>query len=167
MRPNRLTAQQAEQRELTMLRHAVLTGLLAITAAIITVQIKTPTTQPACTDKAESEPIRITVKSVAGVVEKRDDDGENSKWVHVKAGQTLRPSASIRTGLGAHIMLKFGESNNYVVIGNETSLSLSRYDKNGKKTRPIIGMKHRSIRKLNSPHVKCKYYFLLIKTNHN
>ena len=140
-----------------MLRYAISAGLIAIVSStVIFARPKAPatrpapatTTRPAGDDKAWPESMKVTVKSVTGIAERRDRNVKNGKWEQMKAGDILSEHTIIRTGLGCKTVLQFGEGND-VTIRSGTKIGMSSFSKDGKRVKTFktrLGLKYEEIR---------------------
>lgn len=89
--------------------------------------------------------IQAEVVSVSGCAEKKDAAGGDAKWLPLKAGDTLDALTVIRTGLGARVVLRFGDRGT-VTIRNATKAGISSLAKRGTKVTTHLKLKYGSLR---------------------
>jgi hypothetical protein len=97
-----------------------------------------PTTRPAPAaskpsdeNKAKPAPMKVTVKLVSGIAEKRDADVRNGRWKRIKVGDVLSEDTVIRTGIGGRLVLKFADGG-HAIIKSGTKVAISSIKRNGK-----------------------------------
>lgn len=93
---------------------------------------------------AEPAPMTATVVSVTGIAEKRLTSQPNSKWEPLKAGDVLGELALVRTGLGAKVVLRFGDRGDVTVKGG-TKVGIGTFRKQGTLVRTHLGLKYGSL----------------------
>jgi len=89
--------------------------------------------------------MKVTVESVSGIAESRPDNTKNSKWKLMKVGDILTEQAIIRTGLGAKVVLKFGDSGD-VTIKSGTKIVVFSFRKDGKRVKAKLDLRYGAIR---------------------
>jgi len=121
-----------------MYRYTILIGLVGVLAVGAAAQDKTKVA-------AEGAPLKVTVVSVSGAAEKRDGSDPKAKWAPLKAGDVLGERMTIRTGLGAKVVLRLADGGE-MTIRNVAKVDIGELRRTGKLVKTRLGLKYGSMR---------------------
>jgi len=118
--------------------------LMALTGpAWAQTQSKPAATKPA--DEAKGDKLGITVKEVAGRVQKMVAQDGKETWTPLKAGDTVDEMTVIRTGFRSKVVLQFAD-NSVVEVNRATKMGVAEFRKKGKTVKTRLGLKYGSMR---------------------
>jgi len=149
-----------------MFRYALLLGVVVILASTpVRAQPKAPADDKPAADKAADKPadkpadakaddkdapkgeaLKVTIKSVSGIAEKRSAADAKGKWTPIKVGDVLDELTLVRTGMGnSKVVLEFSDRGD-VTVKRCTKMGIAELRKQGKLVKARFGLKYGAIR---------------------
>lgn len=108
-----------------------------------------PATQPSQQARAQApdpaQEFQAEAVSVTGVAQYRNAADPDGKWTKLASGDVLGQSMILRTGLGAEVVLQFGDRGQ-VTVRSATKIGIAQLAKDGTALRTKLGMKYGSVR---------------------
>jgi len=124
-------------------RLVVCLALLMALTGPVWAQSKPAATKPADAEKGAK--LAITVKEVAGRVQKMVTEDGKKTWAPLKAGEAVDEMTVIRTGFRSKVVLQFSD-NSVVEVHRATKMGVAEFRKKGKVVKTRLGLKYGSMR---------------------